>query len=870
MNPHPTESTPPENDGELEGLLARILEKLEAEPGAELERLVLDHPRESRWLRERLARLERAGLVRRAAGGEHQPPPLAGGEPLPEQLIAGRYRALSEIARGGMGRVLLAQDERLGREVAIKLTTSGGEESSARLEREARLLSRMEHPNIVAVYDGGSTFDGSTFCAMRVVGGRTLYQVIASAQHEPEVVQEFGLARKVQIAISICEAMSFAHSRRVVHRDLKPANVMIGEHGEVQIVDWGLAKRIADPDPEVPSDPRSFASFAAGVYETVDGYAFGTPSYCSPEQALGEVAAIDDRSDVFGIGAILHHLLAGRPPYYGRDRAEVLERARLGRVNDPELVRGPWRVPPELVAICRKACAAAKGERYASVRELAADLRAFLETRTVKAYRSGAWAEVSNWLRRRRLAVGLIGALVAAALAARVAWIESHTRRELQLTTDALTAPYLLEVGDGIGPWYPRAIPELETWIEDSQAIMGRMEELRRGIAEAAERGETAKGPDGARARVFEKAAASLTELLDPESGLIVAMNERLDAARTVEERSVSGADARQRWDEARYSIADVGTCPEYGGLEIDPQLGLLPIGPDPVSGLWEFAALLTGEAPSRDGDGHIEFGEEDAVVLVLIPGGKFGMGAQRLDPSGPSYDPGALENEQPVTEVPLDPFFLSKYELTQAQWVRLARSNPSYFSAGGTYDGKEFSLLHPVESISWDDGRKFLRLAGLDLPTEAQWEYAARAMTTTIYWTGADETSLQGAANIADMACKRIYPNPDGHFAGIDDGWALHAPVSFGRPNLFGLHGMIGNVTEWCRDAYAWYGEPAAPGDGDRSANPWNGDAHIKVARDCSYYHAGGFVRVSHRFQQPSDFRDVTQGIRAARALER
>ena len=150
----------------------------------------------------------------------------------------------------------------------------------------------------------------------------------------------------------------------------------------------------------------------------------------------------------------------------------------------------------------------------------------------------------------------------------------------------------------------------------------------------------------------------------------------RLAFARIVEERSMSGADARRLWQEALASIRDVTFCPQYGGLEIAPQLGLLPLGRDPRSGLWEFAHLQTGNVPRRDEAGELVLEDGSAIVLVLVPGGSFLLGAQGRDPAAPHFDPEAIANESPVPEVTLDPFFPSKFEMTQGQWVRCARDH--------------------------------------------------------------------------------------------------------------------------------------------------------------------------------------------------
>src|SRR6185503_913802 len=151
---------------------------------------------------------------------------------------------------------------------------------------------------------------------------------------------------------------------------------------------------------------------------------------------------------------------------------------------------------------------------------------------------------------------------------------------------------------------------------------------------------------------------------------------QRRDFAATITERSLTGADARQRWAEACASIADERSCPAYRGLKLEPQLGLLPIGRDLDSKLWEFAHLMSGNPPSRGAGGRLVLQEDSGIVLVLLPGGTFTMGAQAGDPDAPSFDEWAEWTEGPPHEVQVSPFFLSKYELTQGQWLRLMGVN--------------------------------------------------------------------------------------------------------------------------------------------------------------------------------------------------
>lgn len=287
------------------------------------------------------------------------------------------------------------------------------------------------------------------------------------------------------------------------------------------------------------------------------------------------------------------------------------------------------------------------------------------------------------------------------------------------------------------------------------------------------------------------------------ESGWGVAR--RLREARQLRERTVTGATARERWTAAIESIgksAAYRDCAWPGGA-LAPQEGLLPLGPDRDSGLWEFAVVQSGEIPVRDAADALVMEEESAIVLVLVPGGTFTMGAQSVDLDGPNFDPSAEDDEGPPHRVTLSPYFISKYEMTQSQWMRASGRNPSD-AQPPSIDAT--SLLHPVEQISWRDADSVVRRFGLTLPTEAQWEFACRGGTSTPWWTGSGRASLALKVNIADRAAARgklTWPQIK-DWPEYDDGYALHAPVSAFAPNPFGLHNVHGNVWEWCADEYA------------------------------------------------------------------
>jgi formylglycine-generating enzyme required for sulfatase activity len=364
---------------------------------------------------------------------------------------------------------------------------------------------------------------------------------------------------------------------------------------------------------------------------------------------------------------------------------------------------------------------------------------------------------------------------------------------------------------------------------------------------------------------------AAIDEFADPEQGLVRGLSprhgwgvaRRLDFARTLEERSLGGAAARAAWDAARASIRDADECPAYAGLELAPQLGLLPLGRDPESGLHEFADLATGEPPRRGADGRLELAAGASVVFVLLPGGTTLIGAQAGDPSGLHHDPDATEAEKPPHRVTLAPFFLSKYELTQGQWQRFTGRRPSKHLAGTRMVGRALSELSPLEQVSWSEARRELARLGWALPTEAQWEYAARAGTDWPWWTGFEPESLQGAANLSDR-----FANSHGatwaSSSEVDDGYMVEAPVGSFAANPFGLHDVHGNVYEWCRDSYGSYALAVAPRDGERLG----GIDTTRVVRGGGYSSAARGVRSAKRDNAPPELTNESIGLRPMRAL--
>ena len=354
--------------------------------------------------------------------------------PLPE-VLASHYKTDGEIARGGMGKIVSAEDLRLGRKVALKQLIDPSSDQTTRFQREALITARLQHPGIVPVYEAGRWPTGEPFFAMKLVSGRPLDKVIAETT---KLEERLALLPRVE---SACDAMAYAHSQRVIHRDLKPANVLIGNFGETVVIDWGLAKDLdaeesVDPTQarRKPRQPHPEVSSQSSTL-TVAGAVMGTPAYMAPEQARGE--ALDQRADVFALGAMLYHVLAGTPPYNARTATDVIAAAALGKVVP--LLERERRVPPELAAIVNRAMAPSPDDRYPNAGELAEELHRFLTGKLVESHRYTAMQRVMRFVRKHRAAVtiatiAVIGFAVGGTMAVtRIVEARDRAEREAEL-----------------------------------------------------------------------------------------------------------------------------------------------------------------------------------------------------------------------------------------------------------------------------------------------------------------------------------------------------------------------------------------------------------------------------------------------------
>ena len=735
----------------------------------------------------------------------------------------GPYRLRHELGRGGQAIVHLAEDTRFERKVALKVfrDAKGSAQATGRAQQEARTLGRLDHPGICAVHDVGSD-NGHAYVAMRYVEGETLAVRIARRRAAVDGSnarrgEREWIAEACRLVERVAHAVHAAHDAGVVHGDLKPGNVLISLAGEPVVLDFGLALL----------DDSTFASASKGA---------GTAAYLAPELVDTRLGLPDRRTDVYALAATLHECVTLAPPFEASTREGVLRAI----VSEDQPSANGVRVPRDLAVVLATGMARGQDHRYQTALDLAEDLRRVREHLPIRARAAGPWLRLSRWARRRRrLASALVATTLVLvgglAVTARLLAESRTALGELRRVVDVRSLPHLLDEEERERwPATPDALPALDAWLAEAEAILARAPRHRREtVALAAS--DTVELE-----RFFER----LPEL----ESAVAAARRRRERAATLRAETV-GAN-RALWEETIDEIADRERAPLYGGLRIEPQVGLVPLGRDLDSGLFEFAGVMTGDVPARElGGREVRPRESSGLTFVLLPGGTFRMGAAPPDPGHPvgsaNVDPDVPfeDDEGPVHEVALDPFFLSKYEMTVAQWRRAFVFAPGPDSSG-TLEA-EGDL--PLRNRSWEEAVALLERLDLDLPTEAQWEYGARGGTGTLWWTGNEESEIELRANLL----------------GSTDGFVELAPVGSFGPNPFGLHDVAGNAAEWVLDWYGSYDDPPRRGDGLRSPST----RRLHVSRGGGWDRTATPARSARRNTVPPHSR-WDGGVRPARAL--
>ncbi|MDF1813003.1 MAG: protein kinase [Verrucomicrobiales bacterium] len=365
---------------------------------------------------------------------------LEGGLQISKDVLTGdqnlKYEYGELIARGGVGAIFLASDQNIRRNVAVKVLLepeNAGNEEILRFIEEAQVTGQLEHPSVVPVHDLGVDATGNVYYTMKMVRGDNLHTILRRiADNDQKTIEEFPLPRLINIFLKVCDAMRFAHSRNVIHRDLKPQNIMVGEFGEVLVMDWGLAKVLGlsrdDPHATAAQIESVRNREASGALATIAGTIFGTPQFMAPEQARGATDEMDYRTDVYSLGAILYNILSLRPPVRGKTVHEILTKVTSGEISAPTIyntLKGDdkvksddspetkeitlrhcpgERIPNALAAVVMKAMALLREDRYQSVSELQEDIEAYQGGFATTAEAAGTLKLAHLFIQRNKLA----------------------------------------------------------------------------------------------------------------------------------------------------------------------------------------------------------------------------------------------------------------------------------------------------------------------------------------------------------------------------------------------------------------------------------------------------------------------------------
>jgi len=713
---------------------------------------------------------------------------------------AERYQLLEVLGEGGMGRVYLAADLDLKRQVAMKVIRRGAEKHSARFLEEAQILGQLEHPSIVPLHDLGLTRHRRPFVTLRYVRGHSLQDVIRGLRREdPEVVERYSLARRMQIFLQIVQAVAYAHARGVVHRDLKPGNVMLGEHGEVQLLDWGAARIL---------DRAAVETGAAGDREHETGEAeetgrsgktmvLGTPAYMAPEQALGR--EVDERTDVYALGVILYELLTLDRPFR-RDTARELIVAAIHEEPVPPRTATPDRdIPVELERACLRALSKKPEDRQATVEELGAAVQTWLEA-TADREKRRQLAEEKAGEGRRALA--------------------EHQRLKGELTR---LQKELRGAERSFKSWQP--VSEKTELIE----LRERLQDVRQQVVERAAEVVSVLGAalafDGDhpgarealadyywdRLRVAEEArdeddVAFFANLVATYHDGKYERELRGDGSLTLDS-DPAGAEVRLHELEERHLQLVAGE---------GRRLGVTPLAPVELP-MGSYLAMLQREgcrdvaypvhiSRNREWSGAVTLYTEEEIGsdYVHVPAGPFLRGG---DPETRGW---SLPREQ--VEVP--GFFIARHPVTVEEYLRFLNDLDDREEAerrairrtpgGGVYlertpeglfrvpeedeEGDRWDPRWPVFAVSWHDAVAYCDWKAekdgrpYRLPTETEWEKAARGVDGRWYpWGNEFDASL---CNLRESRQERNCPVPVGQFS---------TDVS-----IYGVRGMAGNMRNW------------------------------------------------------------------------
>jgi serine/threonine protein kinase/formylglycine-generating enzyme required for sulfatase activity len=709
-----------------------------------------------------------------------------------------RYRMEAEIARGGMGRIVEAYDQILGRTVAMKLLIGGTDEQLAmqvRFTEEAQITGQLEHPNIVPVHDLGLDDEGQLYFTMKRVGGRTLRDVIKALRRGDGVMAAaFPLHRLLEGFKLICLALAYAHSRGVIHRDLKPSNIMFGDFGEVLVMDWGLAKilpKVAGPGDRVTSLRDGESRWATRMGEVI-----GTPGYMPPELAMGQLDDVDGRSDVYSLGALLYEILTLRPPYAGGDSKEILKR-QLREPLIPPRQRAPEReIPPALERICVRCLQREMDRRYPSALALHADIDAFM---------AGALEQARQIETAARLAQE--GADQSEAWRRRMASLERLEAEVLRLAIQVHPAAPL----EQLRPLWAAEMALERTRFELEDAF-GRAERaFRQALNEVPDHTEARTGLSDLYADGLLSAERTGDEVLRRrQSERLLAVDRSRHAALHV------GHGRMKLQAEPNTTVATLFRVEPQDFVLTPGEAEELGVGPREVEGLMPGRYLVVLRAPGRHAvQVPVRLGRgEDAVVHVrLRPDAAIGRDFAHI-PAGRFLLGGDLAAARalPAQRVELPDFCLGRLPVTCRQYVAFLNAlepqeararcprlppdgRPLFVESEGVWTlpsqalgGVAWDPHWPVFGVNASDAEAYCAWRSTvdgrryRLPTELEWEAAAR---------GADGRKFVWGDRFLASQCKNAESKPGPPHLEACGAYA-------GDRSPYGVMDMAGGVADW------------------------------------------------------------------------